>query len=138
GERRCRPRARGSRRGPRVVRQGLAGAGGRRRRRRADARERVARAAHGDDGHRRRTAARPMSSSLRARSGGISVARLEVVAELATLINTTFDLDEIFRTAILKLPRVLTVRRASVALVTADRAHYAIHPLYDRACGGFV
>ena len=80
-----------------------------------------------------------MSSSLRAaRSGGISVARLEVVAELATLINTTFDLDEIFRTAILKLPRVLTVRRASVALVTEDRAHYAIHTLYDRERGGFV
>ena len=79
-----------------------------------------------------------MSSSLRARSGGISVARLEVVAELATLINTTFDLDEIFRTAILKLPRVLTVRRASVALVTEDQAHYAIHTLYDRERGGFV
>ena len=28
---------------------------------------------------------------------GISAARLEVVAELATLINTTFDLDEIFQ-----------------------------------------
>ena len=79
-----------------------------------------------------------MSSSLRAQSGGISVARLEVVAELATLINTTFDLDEIFRTAILKLPRVLTVRRASVALVTEDRTHYAIHTLYDRERGGFV
>ena len=41
------------------------------------------------------------SSAIRRASGGISVARLEVVAELATLINTTFDLDEIFRTAIL-------------------------------------
>ena len=79
-----------------------------------------------------------MSSSLRDQSGGISVARLEVVAELATLINTTFDLDEIFRTAILKLPRVLTVRRASVALVTEDRTQYAIHTLYDRERGGFV
>ena len=65
-------------------------------------------------------------------------ARLEVIAELATLINTTFDLDEIFRTAILKLPRVLSVRRASVALVTEDRTHYVIHTLYDRERGGFV
>ena len=80
-----------------------------------------------------------MTSSLRGTSsGGISVARLEVLAELATLINTTFDLDEIFRTAILKLPRVLSMRRASVALVTEDRTHYAIHTLYDRERGGFV
>ena len=80
-----------------------------------------------------------MTSSLRGTSsGGISVARLEVLAELATLINTTFDLDEIFRTAILKLPRVLSIRRASVALVTEDRTHYAIHTLYDRERGGFV
>jgi signal transduction histidine kinase len=71
-------------------------------------------------------------------SGGVSVARLEVLTELATLINTTFDLDEIFRTAILKLPRVLSIRRASVALVTEDRTHYAIHTLYDRERGGFV
>lgn len=78
------------------------------------------------------------SSAIRRASGGISVARLEVVAELATLINTTFDLDEIFRTAILKLPRVLTVRRASVVLVTEDRSRYAIHTLYDRERGGFV
>jgi PAS domain S-box-containing protein len=78
------------------------------------------------------------SSAIRGASGGISVARLEVVAELATLINTTFDLDEIFRTAILKLPRVLTVRRASVVLVAEDRSHYAIHTLYDRERGGFV
>ena len=64
--------------------------------------------------------------------------RLEVIAELATLINTTFDLDEIFQSAILKLPRVLSVRRASVALVTEDRTHYVIHTLYDRERGGFV
>jgi PAS domain S-box-containing protein len=64
--------------------------------------------------------------------------RLEVIAELATLINTTFDLNEIFESAILKLPRVLSVRRASVALVTEDRTHYVIHTLYDRARGGFV
>jgi signal transduction histidine kinase len=79
-----------------------------------------------------------MTTSLRATDGGISIARLEVVAELATLINKTFDLDEIFRTAILKLPRVLSVRRASVVLVTEGRTHYAIHTLYDRERGGFV
>ena len=79
-----------------------------------------------------------MTTSLRATDGGISIARLEVVAELATLINKSFDLDEIFRTAILKLPRVLSVRRASVVLVTEDRTHYAIHTLYDRERGGFV
>lgn len=80
-----------------------------------------------------------MTTSLRGTgSGGVSVARLEVLTELATLINTTFDLDEIFRTAILKLPRVLSIRRASVALVTEDRTHYAIHTLYDRERGGFV
>jgi signal transduction histidine kinase len=68
----------------------------------------------------------------------LAAPRLEVIAELATLINTTFDLDEIFQSAILKLPRVLSVRRASVALVTEDRTHYVIHTLYDRARGGFV
>src|SRR5690242_21688497 len=70
--------------------------------------------------------------------GGICVARLEVVAELATLINTTFDLDEIFRTAILKLPRVLSIRRASVVLVTDDATRYAIHTLYGRSRGALV
>jgi signal transduction histidine kinase len=75
---------------------------------------------------------------LRSTNLQLSAARLEVIAELATLINTTFDLDEIFRTAILKLPRVLSVRRASVALVTEDRTHYVIHTLYDRERGGFV
>jgi len=79
-----------------------------------------------------------MRTTLRPRSGGISVARLEVVAELATLINKSFDLDEIFQTAILKLPRVLNMRRASVVLVTGDETHYAVHTLYDRERGGFV
>ena len=85
-----------------------------------------------------------MTTSLRTQqssreSGGrISVARLEIVSELGMLINTTFDLDLIFRTAILKLPRVLTMRRASVVLVTEDGARYAIHTLYDRERGGFV
>jgi len=78
------------------------------------------------------------ATGLRAPDGGISIARLEVVAELATLINSTFDLDEIFRTAILKLPRVLSVRRASVVLVNGEGTHYRVHTLYDRERGGFV
>ncbi|UCF18744.1 MAG: GAF domain-containing protein [Gemmatimonadota bacterium] len=64
--------------------------------------------------------------------------RLEVVAELASLINTTFDLDEIFRTAILKLQRVLEFRRASVVLVSEDRQSYYLHTLFDAARGGFI
>lgn len=65
-------------------------------------------------------------------------ARLEVVAELASLINTTFDLDEIFPAALLKLRRVLQFRRASVALVSDDRSHYYLHTLFDSVKGGFV
>ena len=65
-------------------------------------------------------------------------ARLEVVGELASLINTTFDLDEIFRAAILKMRRVLDFRRASVLLISDDRTQYYLHTLYDTAQGGFV
>lgn len=65
-------------------------------------------------------------------------ARLEVVGELASLINTTFDLDEIFRTAILTIHRVLEFRRASVVLVSDDRSAYYLHTLYDGAQGGFI
>jgi PAS domain S-box-containing protein len=65
-------------------------------------------------------------------------ARLEVVGELASLINTTFDLGEIFRAAILKIGRVLEFRRASVVLVADDRTHYYLHTLYDAARGGFI
>jgi signal transduction histidine kinase/CheY-like chemotaxis protein len=64
--------------------------------------------------------------------------RLEVVAELASLINTTFDLDEIFRTAILEIRQVLQFRRASVVLVSYDLETYHLHTLYDAALGGFV
>lgn len=71
-------------------------------------------------------------------SSGVWAARLEVVAELASLINTTFDLDEILRTAILKIGKVLEFRRASIVLVTADRSSYYLHTLYDGAKGGFV
>ena len=64
--------------------------------------------------------------------------RLEVVGELASLINITFDLGEIFRAAIVKLQRVIEFRRASVVLVSDDRGHYYLHTLYDAARGGFV
>ena len=64
--------------------------------------------------------------------------RLEVVGELASLINITFDLGEIFRAAIVKLQRVIEFRRASVVLVSDDRTHYYLHTLYDATRGGFV
>ena len=64
--------------------------------------------------------------------------RLEVVGELASLINITFDLGEIFRAAIVKLQRVIEFRRASVLLVSDDRAHYYLHTLYDAVRGGFI
>lgn len=79
-----------------------------------------------------------MSVSSGRRHEDVSAARLEVVAELATLINTTFDLDEIFRAAILKLSRVLPYRRASVVLIADDESHYYLHTLYDSHKGGFV
>jgi signal transduction histidine kinase/DNA-binding response OmpR family regulator len=69
---------------------------------------------------------------------GLFSARLEVVAELASLINSTYDLEEIFRAAILKLGRVLEFRRASVVLLSEDRKTYFLHTLYDAARGGFV
>jgi signal transduction histidine kinase/CheY-like chemotaxis protein len=71
-------------------------------------------------------------------SSDLQAARLEVVGELASLINSTNDLDEIFRTAILKLKQVLEFRRASVVLVSEDRATYYLHTLYDTERGGFV
>jgi signal transduction histidine kinase/DNA-binding response OmpR family regulator len=69
--------------------------------------------------------------------GSTAADRLEVVGELASLINTTFDLNEIFRSAIVKLRRVLPFRRASVTLLSEDGEHYQIHTLYDGARGGF-
>jgi signal transduction histidine kinase/DNA-binding response OmpR family regulator len=69
---------------------------------------------------------------------GLHAARLEVVGELASLINSTYDLDEIFHTAILKLKRVLPFRRASVVLTSDDRSSYYLHTLYDEERGGFV
>ncbi len=64
--------------------------------------------------------------------------RLEVVGELASLINTTFDLDEIFPKAILIIKRVLEFRRASVVLVSHDRSSYYLHTLYDEEGGGLI
>jgi signal transduction histidine kinase len=65
-------------------------------------------------------------------------ARLEVVGELATLIDSTFDLTEIFQQAILKLRRVMTFRRASVVLLSEDPRYYHLHTLYDATHGGFI
>jgi len=64
--------------------------------------------------------------------------RLVVVGELASLINTTYDLRQIFQNAILKLRRVLPFRRASVLLVSEDHTQYYLHTLYDGMRGGFV
>ena len=72
------------------------------------------------------------------RSAVSAAERLEVVGELASLINLTFDLSEIFRAAIVKLQRVIEFRRASVVLVSDDRAHYYLHTLYDAVRGGFI
>jgi PAS domain S-box-containing protein len=71
-------------------------------------------------------------------ASSIAAQRLEVVGELASLINTTFDLRELFREAIVRLNRVLPFRRASVVMVSDDRTEYALHTLYDAAKGGFV
>ncbi len=65
-------------------------------------------------------------------------ARLEVVAELASLINTQFDVGDIFEAAIPRIQRVLDFRRASIALRTEDGEHYYLHALYDGARGGFL
>jgi signal transduction histidine kinase len=64
--------------------------------------------------------------------------RLEIVGELASLINTTFDLERIFQAAILKLREIIPFRRASVTLVSADRTSYSLHTLYDTTQGGFA
>jgi PAS domain S-box-containing protein len=71
-------------------------------------------------------------------SASSASARLEVVGELATLINSTFDLTEIFQQAILKLRRVMTFRRASVVLLSEDPRYYHLHTLYDATQGGFI
>lgn len=67
-----------------------------------------------------------------------AVRRLEVVVELASLVNSSYDLGEIVSAAIPKLQRVLEFRRASVTLVSDDRSEYYLHTLYDAARNGFV
>lgn len=67
-----------------------------------------------------------------------AIRRLEIVGELASLINSTFDLDRIFRAAILKLKQIIPFRRASVTLVAEDRSTYSLHTLYDTMMGGFT
>lgn len=64
--------------------------------------------------------------------------RMAVVGELTSLINATFDLREIFRSAILKVRRVLDFRRASVVLTDEASQHYYLHTVYDSLRGGFL
>lgn len=64
--------------------------------------------------------------------------RLAVVGRLATLINTRFDLRELFRSAILEVRHVLDFRRASVVLTRSARKEYYLHTLFDSLRGGFV
>ena len=69
---------------------------------------------------------------------GSLAARMAVVGELTSLINATFDLQEIFRSAILKVRRVLDFRRASVVLTDEAFQHYYLHTVYDSLRGGFL
>ena len=64
--------------------------------------------------------------------------RLGVVGELTTLIIGAYDLNRVFRDAILRVREVLDFRRASIALVSADRTGYSLHTLYDEARGVFT
>ena len=75
--------------------------------------------------------------SLPAKSRADVATRLEVVADLTSLINRTFDLDEMFRAAILSTARAIPFRRASVAVVSPDQTTYYLHTLYDSDRGGF-
>jgi signal transduction histidine kinase/CheY-like chemotaxis protein len=83
-------------------------------------------------------AARDYVEALTATPIESAVARLATVGELATLINASFDLPEIFRRAIVLVRRVLDFRRASVVLVDDRREHYVLHTLYDALRGGFI
>ena len=69
---------------------------------------------------------------------GSLAARMAVVGELTSLINASFDLQEIFRSAILKVRRVLDFRRASVVLTDEALQHYYLHTVYDSLRGGFL
>jgi signal transduction histidine kinase/DNA-binding response OmpR family regulator len=83
-------------------------------------------------------AARDYVDALNAKPVESAAARLATVGELATLINATNDLHQIFRRAIVLVRRVLDFRRASVVLVDDHREHYVLHTLYDALRGGFI
>ena len=83
-------------------------------------------------------AARKYQSATRSAEMGSLAARMAVVGELTSLINATFDLQEIFRSAILKVHRVLDFRRASVVLTDEASQHYYLHTVYDNLRGGFM
>ncbi len=83
-------------------------------------------------------ATREYVDALTSRPVESAVARLAVVGQLSQLISVTYDLPEIFRSAILLVRRVLDFRRASVALVDPEGTHYVLHTLYDALRGGFI
>jgi len=83
-------------------------------------------------------AARKYQSATPSTEIGSLAARMAVVGELTSLINATFDLQEIFRSAILKVHRVLDFRRASVVLTDEALRHYYLHTVYDSLRGGFL
>lgn len=83
-------------------------------------------------------AARKYQSATPSTEMGSLAARMAVVGELTSLINATFDLQEIFRSAILKVRRVLDFRRASVVLTDEALQHYYLHTVYDSLRGGFL
>ncbi len=83
-------------------------------------------------------AARKYQSATRSAEMGSLAARMTVVGELTLLINASFDLQEIFRSAILKVRPVLDFRRASVVLTDEASQHYYLHTVYDSLRGGFL
>jgi signal transduction histidine kinase/DNA-binding response OmpR family regulator/HPt (histidine-containing phosphotransfer) domain-containing protein len=83
-------------------------------------------------------AVRSYLAELAAAAPDAALERLAVVGHLARLINTRFDLRELFRSAILEVRRVLDFRRASVVLTRPARAEYYLHTLFDSLRGGFV
>ncbi len=83
-------------------------------------------------------AARAYEATVPTRPVASAAARLAVAGELASLINVTNDLNEIFQAAMLKVRRVLAFRRASVVLVDEAGTHYYLHTLFDGLQDGFV
>lgn len=83
-------------------------------------------------------AAREYQATVRTGAAPSAAARLAVVGELTSLISAAADMQEIFRSAILKVHRVLDFRRASVVLIDEPGSSYYLHTLFDKARGGFV